>query len=90
MTGSRSLDVLGRRPVTSTISPWAKKTLAGMTTVQNIDDHHGGVVTVPVSITIVGTDDKPVITSPSQVAAITEIPRRDEARWKRAMSHPVV
>lgn len=49
------------------------ETLTLTYTVQ-IDDHHGGVVTVPVTITIVGTDDKPVITSPSQVAAITEIP----------------
>jgi len=39
-----------------------------------IDDHHGGVVTLPVTITIVGTDDKPVITSPTQAAAITEAP----------------
>ncbi|MHC2331250.1 VCBS domain-containing protein [Bradyrhizobium sp. USDA 4454] len=37
-----------------------------------IDDHHGGVVTLPVTITIVGTDDRPVITSPTQAAAITE------------------
>ncbi|MEY9517773.1 VCBS domain-containing protein [Bradyrhizobium elkanii] len=37
-----------------------------------IDDHQGGVVTLPVSITIVGTDDRPVITSPTQAAAITE------------------
>ncbi|MGF6307469.1 VCBS repeat-containing protein [Bradyrhizobium sp. i1.8.4] len=37
-----------------------------------IDDHQGGVVTLPVTITIVGTDDKPVVTSPAQAAAITE------------------
>ncbi|GEC56605.1 VCBS repeat-containing protein [Bradyrhizobium japonicum] len=37
-----------------------------------IDDHQGGVVTLPVTITIVGTDDRPVITSPTQAAAITE------------------
>ncbi|MCC8978825.1 VCBS domain-containing protein [Bradyrhizobium acaciae] len=47
------------------------ETLTLIYTVQ-IDDHHGGVVTVPVTITIVGTDDKPVITSPTQAAAITE------------------
>ncbi|MHC2466088.1 VCBS domain-containing protein [Bradyrhizobium embrapense] len=49
----------------------AGETLTLIYTVQ-IDDHHGGVVTVPVTITIVGTDDKPVITSPTQAAAITE------------------
>nr|WP_155262602.1 VCBS domain-containing protein [Bradyrhizobium sp. BR2003] len=37
-----------------------------------IGDHQGGVVTLPVTITIVGTDDRPVITSPTQAAAITE------------------
>ncbi|KWV48847.1 hypothetical protein AS156_17800 [Bradyrhizobium macuxiense] len=51
----------------------AGETLTLTYTVQ-IDDHHGGVVTVPVTITIVGTDDKPVITSPTQAAAITEAP----------------
>nr|WP_311538722.1 VCBS domain-containing protein [uncultured Bradyrhizobium sp.] len=51
----------------------AGETLTLAYTVQ-IDDHHGGVVTLPVTITIVGTDDKPVITSPTQAAAITEIP----------------
>ncbi|MHC2254502.1 VCBS repeat-containing protein [Bradyrhizobium embrapense] len=49
----------------------AGETLTLIYTVQ-IDDHHGGVVTVPVTITIVGTDDNPVITSPTQAAAITE------------------
>ncbi|MGY3485565.1 VCBS repeat-containing protein [Bradyrhizobium sp. USDA 4011] len=49
----------------------AGETLTLIYTVQ-IDDHHGGVVTVPVTITIAGTDDKPVITSPTQAAAITE------------------
>ncbi|UFX44850.1 VCBS domain-containing protein [Bradyrhizobium sp. 41S5] len=49
----------------------AGETLTLIYTVQ-IDDHHGGVVTVPITITIVGTDDKPVITSPTQAAAITE------------------
>ncbi|NEV01562.1 VCBS domain-containing protein [Bradyrhizobium uaiense] len=49
----------------------AGETLTLVYTIQ-IDDHHGGVVTVPVTITIVGTDDKPVITSPTQAAAITE------------------
>lgn len=49
------------------------ETLTLTYTVQ-IDDHHGGVVTLPVTITIAGTDDKPVITSPTQAAAITEIP----------------
>ena len=39
-----------------------------------VDDHHGGVVTQPVTITITGTNDVPVITSPTQAAAITEIP----------------
>ncbi|MBA1779360.1 VCBS domain-containing protein, partial [Escherichia coli] len=39
----------------------AGETLTLAYTVQ-IDDHHGGVVTLPVTITIVGTDDKPVIT----------------------------
>ncbi|MGY3532059.1 VCBS domain-containing protein [Bradyrhizobium sp. USDA 4452] len=49
----------------------AGETLTLIYTVQ-IDDHHGSVVTVPVTITIVGTDDNPVITSPTQAAAITE------------------
>ncbi|MBR0934092.1 VCBS domain-containing protein [Bradyrhizobium jicamae] len=39
-----------------------------------VDDHHGGVVTQPVTITITGTNDVPIITSPTQAAAITEIP----------------
>ncbi|MCA6123305.1 VCBS domain-containing protein [Bradyrhizobium sp. WSM 1704] len=38
-----------------------------------IDDQQGGVVTVPVTITVTGTNDKPVITSAPQTAAITEI-----------------
>nr|WP_249159653.1 VCBS domain-containing protein [Bradyrhizobium tropiciagri] len=38
-----------------------------------IDDHQGGVVTVPVTITITGTNDTPVITSAPQTGAITEI-----------------
>ncbi|VIO68053.1 Endo-1,3-1,4-beta-glycanase ExsH [Bradyrhizobium ivorense] len=37
-----------------------------------IDDHQGGVVTLPVTITITGTDDTPVITSSTQSAALTE------------------
>ncbi|MGY4475765.1 VCBS domain-containing protein [Bradyrhizobium sp. USDA 3364] len=51
----------------------AGETLTLTYTIQ-IDDHHGGIVTLPVTITIVGTDDKPVITSPTQAAAITEAP----------------
>ncbi|WGS28453.1 VCBS domain-containing protein [Bradyrhizobium sp. ISRA464] len=51
----------------------AGETLTLTYTVQ-IDDHHGGVVTLPVTITIVGTDDKPVMTSPTQAAAMTEAP----------------
>ena len=51
----------------------AGETLTLVYTIQ-IDDQHGGVVTVPVTITIVGTDDKPVITSPTQAATITEVP----------------
>ncbi|UGY19286.1 VCBS domain-containing protein [Bradyrhizobium septentrionale] len=47
------------------------ETLTLTYTVQ-IDDHQGGVVTLPVTITIVGTDDTPVVTSPTQAAAITE------------------
>ncbi len=38
-----------------------------------VDDHHGGVVTTPVTITITGTDDAPVITSGAQSGAITEV-----------------
>ncbi|GKQ51418.1 VCBS domain-containing protein [Bradyrhizobium sp. Ce-3] len=49
----------------------AGETLTLTYTIQ-IDDHLGGVITVPVTITIVGTDDVPVITSPTQAAAITE------------------
>ena len=37
-----------------------------------VDDHHGGVVTQPVTITITGTNDTPVITSAAQTGAITE------------------
>ncbi|MFN5713343.1 MAG: VCBS domain-containing protein, partial [Bradyrhizobium sp.] len=51
----------------------AGETLTLVYTIQ-IDDQHGGVVTVPVTITIVGTDDKPVITSPTQAATIPEVP----------------
>ncbi|QPF84427.1 FecR domain-containing protein [Bradyrhizobium genosp. L] len=37
-----------------------------------IDDGHGGVVTLPVTITITGTNDTPEITSQTQAAAIIE------------------
>ena len=39
-----------------------------------VDDHHGGVVTQPVTITITGTNDTPVITSGTQAATLQEIP----------------
>ncbi|MFB9263197.1 VCBS domain-containing protein [Bradyrhizobium erythrophlei] len=51
----------------------AGETLTLTYTVQ-VDDHHGGVVTQPVMITITGTNDTPVITSSAQTAAITELP----------------
>ncbi|MBV8765718.1 MAG: VCBS domain-containing protein, partial [Hyphomicrobiales bacterium] len=38
-----------------------------------VDDHHGGVVTQPVTITITGTNDAPVISSGTQSAALTEL-----------------
>ena len=38
-----------------------------------VDDHHGGVVTQPVTITITGTNDTPVITSGTQAATLQEI-----------------
>ncbi|WP_407150120.1 VCBS domain-containing protein [Bradyrhizobium sp. ORS 86] len=43
-----------------------------LTYLVQIDDHHGGVVMLPVTIEVVGTDDRPVIMSPAQAAAITE------------------
>ena len=38
-----------------------------------VDDGHGGVVTQPVTITVTGTNDTPVITSGTQAGAITEL-----------------
>ena len=37
-----------------------------------VDDHHGGVVTQPMTITVTGTNDTPVITSGTQGALLTE------------------
>ena len=37
-----------------------------------VDDGHGGVVTQPVTITVTGTNDTPVITSGTQAGTITE------------------
>ena len=37
-----------------------------------VDDHHGGVVTTPVIVTVTGTDDAPVITSGTQTGTIIE------------------
>ena len=37
-----------------------------------VDDGHGGVVSQPVTITVTGTNDTPVITSGTQTGAITE------------------
>ena len=37
-----------------------------------VDDGHGGVVTQPVTITVTGTNDTPVITSGTQTGTITE------------------
>jgi VCBS repeat-containing protein len=39
-----------------------------------VDDHHGGVVTQDVVITVTGTNDTPVITSGAQTATIDELP----------------
>ena len=38
-----------------------------------VDDGHGGVVTQPVTITVTGTNDTPVITSGKQIGTITEL-----------------
>ena len=38
-----------------------------------VDDGHGGVVTQPVTITVTGTNDTPVITSGKQTGTITEL-----------------
>src|SRR5262249_34646868 len=38
-----------------------------------VDDHHGGVVTQNVVITVTGTNDTPVITSSAQTGSIDEI-----------------
>ncbi len=47
------------------------ETLTLTYTVQ-VDDGHGGIVTQPVTITVTGTNDTPVITSGEQAGAITE------------------
>ncbi|MFX6186342.1 VCBS domain-containing protein, partial [Acinetobacter baumannii] len=39
-----------------------------------VDDHHGGVVTQPVTITITGTNDVPTFTTEPQTATIAEQP----------------
>ena len=49
----------------------AGETLTLTYTVQ-VDDGHGGVVTQPVTITVTGTNDTPVITSGTQTGTITE------------------
>ena len=38
-----------------------------------VDDGHGGIVTLPVTIVVTGTNDTPVITSVPQAGAITEL-----------------
>ena len=38
-----------------------------------VDDGHGGIVTLPVTIIVTGTNDTPVITSVPQTGAITEL-----------------
>jgi VCBS repeat-containing protein len=48
------------------------ETLTLTYTVQ-VDDGHGGVATQPVTITITGTNDTPVITSETQAGAVTEL-----------------
>ncbi len=50
----------------------AGETLTLTYTVQ-VDDGHGGVVSQPVTITVTGTNDTPVITSDAQAGAITEL-----------------
>ena len=50
----------------------AGETLTLTYTVQ-VDDGHGGVVTQPVTITVTGTNDAPVITSGTQTDTITEL-----------------
>ncbi len=49
----------------------AGETLTLTYTVQ-VDDGHGGVVSQPVTITVTGTNDTPVITSGTQTGTITE------------------
>ena len=43
-----------------------------LTYTATVDDHHGGIVTKPITVTIHGTNDAPAITSSAQTAAITE------------------
>ena len=44
-----------------------------LTYTATVDDGHGGVVTLPFTVTITGTNDTPVITSGPQTGAITEL-----------------
>ncbi len=57
----------------------AGETLTLTYTVQ-VDDGHGGVVSQPVTITVTGTNDTPVITSGTQTGAITELSNAAPAR----------
>ena len=44
-----------------------------LTYTATVNDGHGGVVTKPITVTVTGTNDTPVITSAPQIGAITEI-----------------
>ena len=44
-----------------------------LTYTATVDDGHGGVVSQPITITITGTNDTPVITSATQTGTITEL-----------------
>ena len=48
----------------------AKGEQVTLTYTVQVDDHKGGVVTQPVTITITGTNDAPVITSGTQSATL--------------------
>ena len=60
----------------------AGETLTLTYTVQ-VDDGHGGVVTQPVTITVTGTNDTPVITSGTQTGTITELSNTQPAEPDR-------
>ena len=65
------LDVLGRRTIISTTSPIAR--LVTLTYTVEVDDHHGGVTSQDVAVTITGTNDVPVVAVTDVTGAVTEL-----------------